>query len=156
MSRASAAGLYKVVKLAGEEYRAGRWNLADFAAWEEWVRKAYRERALEGAESLSEVVREKLELEVFQRAAKIVFVSPESMLLLSTPAGFVKAWHYALVKHHPELTEDDVADFLLHEDTDYKELAKLEILGDSGAKKKTRRPPRKKARRRPPMFQKAT
>lgn len=157
MSRGTAAGLYKIVTLAGKEYKAGRWGLVDFAAWEEWVRYSYRKRALEGSEVLSEGVREKLELEVYKRAAQIVFVSSESMLLLSTVAGFVRAWYMALVKNHPELTEDDVADFLLHPDTDYKELERLEILGDSGSKKKPRSTPRKKARKAsPPMYRKAT
>lgn len=155
MSRAMAAGLYKVVTLAGKEYKAGRWNLADFAAWEEWVRRSIRRRVLEDTEELSEVVREKLEYEAHLRAASIVFISPESMTMLSTPAGFVFAWYLALVKHHPELTEDDVAEFLLHKDTDIDELAKLEILGSDAPKKKQKGTPRKKVRRaKPPMYQK--
>lgn len=153
MSRAEAAGLYKTVTLAGKEYKAGRWKLAEFSAWEEWVRRSYRRRALEDSKELSDIVREKLELEVYQRAANILFVSPESMALLSTPAGFVFAWHLALVQHHPELTEDDVAGFLLHKDTDIEELAKLEILGSDAPKKSKKGTPRKKVRK-PPMYRK--
>lgn len=153
MSRATAAGLYKTVTLAGKEYKAARWKLEDFAVWEEWIRREYRKRVLEDTAGLSDTVREKLEFEAHSRAASFVFTSPESMQSLSTPAGFIKAWHLGLVKHHPELTEDDVGEFLLHPKTNMRELARLEILGESAPKRKKGGLPRKKAK--PPMYRKA-
>lgn len=151
MSSAEVLGLYIPVRLAGRSYKAGRWELKDFAAWEEFVRHSYRERAKEDVGDLPESVREKLQLEVYSQAAKITFMSPESLAMLSTVTGFVRVWWIGLVKFHPEITEDEICNLLLDPKTDYAELEKMEILGDALEPKKEKKRTAKKKKRRPPI-----
>lgn len=147
MSSAEVTGLHIPVKLAGKPYKAGRWELVDFAAWEEFVRHSYRERAKEDTDGLSEEVKEKLQLAVHLQAAKITFLSPESLAMLSTVTGFVRVWWIGLVKFHPEITEDEICSLLLDPRTDYKEMEKMEILGDALETPKKKRTVKKKEKK---------
>lgn len=151
MTSAEVLGLHIPVKLAGKPYKAGRWELKDFAAWEEFVRHGYKERAKEGIEDLPESVKEKLLLEVYLQAGKITFMSPESLAMLSTVTGFVRVWWIGLVKFHPEITEDEICNLLLDPKTDYKELEKMEVLGDALEPKKPKKGPVKKKKKKPPI-----
>lgn len=149
-TRAQATGIPVQVTLGGQPYRASVWTQREFAEWEEWVRATYRKRAMEGIEDMPESLRSGFTLSVHDRASRITFVSDESTSLLSSPAGFIKAWWLSLRDNHPGITEDQVGELLLHPDTSYDELQELAIIGpamERVKKKGTRAPKRKKKRR---------
>lgn len=141
-SRAAATATPVRIKLANTWFTARIWRQSDFAFWEEYVRDEFRKRMYA---SLSEEKQEKICIQVQEKAARLSFGSIESQELLISPVGFIKAWWIALRHDHPELDEETIGQFLLHPDTDYKELEKMTILARSSGKKQfTKKKKRKK------------
>ncbi len=138
LEHATAAA--RTVKANGQEWHVSPLTAREWGEFQSWLKDEYLELIQRNAEKIKDKdVRAKVVSDAFARVARFSMDAPELASLANSPAGLYRLVRLHLLRRHPEVTEEDVANILNSAEVQSLFLKRInDSLGPAGGRKKKR------------------